>query len=190
MKQINATRDEIVEMLKKGEIVFASKKEASFEEGHGITKHGYCLEGRRAESRLIAYGENCTRWFVEYPNQENTTPEELEFREGDIVEHVVTGEQYILRGCSGMSPEYVLATTKGEYTFDRFGRVLSSYKYPSIRLIKRPKKQKKIEIVWWVNVYPDDILPYSSAESAIANARKNLIAVAVEMRGHYFIEEE
>ena len=74
--------------------------------------------------------------------------------------------------------------------FDRFGRVLSSYKYPSIRLIKRPKKQKKIEVVRWINIYNSGLVLYDSAEVAKRYGTPDTIAVAVEMRGHYFIEEE
>ena len=154
MKQINATRDQIIEMLKSGEIVFAAYCEGDFLFGRGIILHDnkptYALRHRERGSDLCAYGGEATYWFVDYAKP-------VEFQVGDIcefggVEGVVTE---VLK-----APEHEYPVTwktfcdEHEAGFTLDGNFCSWHTKPLLNFIRRPKKKvkKTIEIVTWVEV--------------------------------------
>lgn len=71
MKKITATRGQIVEMLKKGEIFFASVDDIlnDFPRGKGIKIHEgdpyFCAQRSEPRGPLVEYGKEDTAWIVE-----------------------------------------------------------------------------------------------------------------------------
>ena len=153
MKKINATRDQIIEMLKSGEIVFAADCEDGFLRGQGIimydNKPAYARRSREREADLINYGGCSTSWFVDYGKP-------FEFKVGDICEfggvEGVIGE---VRDVAGFRYPVIWKSICGNGTcFTLDGRQYKWHTKPLLNFIRRPKKKvkKTIEIVTWVEV--------------------------------------
>lgn len=75
---------------------------------------------------------------------------ETQFQIGDKVEHVITGKvgKVYETTDSCVSVEF----EKGALWFNLDGRELSGNKYPSIRLIERPKRMVKKEAKVWADL--------------------------------------
>ena len=154
MKKISATRDQIIDTLKSGEIVFAADSEGDFLLGQGIIMHDnrpeYASRGRKREQKLYDYGDCSTTWYVDYAKS-------FEFQVGDICE---------FGGVEGVVTE-VLKAPEHEYPviwktfcdeheagFTLDGNFCSWHTKPLLNFIRRPKKKvkKTVEIVTWVEV--------------------------------------
>lgn len=69
------------------------------------------------------------------------------FKEGDKVEHVITGEVFELKlreGHEGLNNIF-MASSHEIRCFDKYGNHKVTDKYPSIRLIERPNITKEVE---------------------------------------------
>lgn len=179
MKKIEATRDEIIKMLKSGEIVFATVSELGFKIGHGIIWDEcavICNDKRRYSYRLGSNWKHATEWYVEEAKP-------FEFQVGDICEFGgVEGVIVMIRvGCS--FPIHWVPNAGGptcSFTVD--GRYQTWHTKPLLNFIRRPKKKvkKTTEIVTWVEVDKEGLVvcTHSTAPYAINNRCQLLKSIA------------